>query len=148
MRYGAARMRYNGCEIIAVCNALRTLGAPMPLWETAECFSRTLGLWLFGIFGTRPHAIPSFFRGRGFRVTVYKKRAYEDAAKETVLIYSYWNPRFRGIHTVELHKTEGGYEVLNYRPLARRKFPTPAALCGAIPASGAILLIGIAEGRP
>ncbi|MCQ2433523.1 MAG: hypothetical protein MJ175_13050 [Clostridia bacterium] len=125
MKYGTAHMNYNGCEVIATYNALISLDTPMPLAEIAEAYSKS-GLWFFGIFGTWPAAIPRFFRRRGYRVTMYSKHRFREADDPT-LIYTYWNPRFRGIHTVELHKTPKGYTVLNLRPLMGRYFPTPAA---------------------
>ena len=143
LAFGLAHMDYNGCEVIAAYHALLSLGHPMELWETAEAFSGS-GLWLFGIFGTHPHAIRRFFLRRGFSVRKYPKRRYADAAQENVLIYSYWNPRFFGIHTVELHRGEDGYyRVMNYTPLRKARFLTPEALIRAIPAAWSICLFGI-----
>ena len=142
MRYGVARMGFNGCEVLAAYHALYSLGCKLPLWQVAEDFSRR-GLWLFGIFGTLPRAIPAFFRRRGFTVTRYSPRHPDDGIAQSVLIYSYWNPHFRGIHTVEFHKTPRGYVVVNYAPLMGMVFPSPGVLCDAIPAARRIQLIGI-----
>lgn len=151
LSYGCAHMDYNGCEVIAAYHALLSLGRPQSLQQTAEelcCFPRSL--WLFGVFGTRPGALPRYFEKRGFSVFRVPRRAFRRGTFRLpggdipVYIYSYWNPRFRGIHTVELHRTPCGWVVYNYMPLYGRCFPSPENLLSAIPTACPVCLTGIA----
>ena len=150
LTYGCAHMDYNGCEVIAAYHALLSLGRPQSLQQTAEEFCLLpRSLWLFGVFGTRPGALPRYFEKRGFSVLRIPRRAFArgtfrlPAGDIPVYIYSYWNPRFRGIHTVELHRTLSGWVVYNYLPLYGRCFPSPEKLLSAIPAACPICLTGI-----
>ena len=141
-RYGLASMAYNGCEVIAAYHARLSLGAPLPLHAVAaELSALPRALWLWGIFGTRPGALPRYFARAGFGVRRYSRHTREIAEK--VFIYSFWNPRFRGIHTVEAHETAHGYTVCNYPPLDGCFFPSSAALLAAIPTPYPICLSGI-----
>ena len=146
MRYGCRTMDYNGCEVIACYHALLSLGigASFPA-VTAVCSE--LGLWLFGLWGTRPRALYRFCRRYGISYRRYGKRDF-DAVTEDVVLYAYWNPRFHGIHTVELHRTEHGYTVTNLAYLRGRYFPTMGAALHAIRTPMPILCLGIAQNQP
>ena len=126
MRYGRFPMSYNGCEVIAVCNALQMLGLPEPLGEVAEWFERK-GIVLGGLFGSHVLAVPAFFRERGIRChTLFASaagqgeldRAFADCP---AAVFSYWNNAHRlrdGLHTVALsHRADGGMAIDNYRSL-------------------------------
>ncbi len=140
MRYGCRTMDYNGCEVIACYHALLSLGMKVTFAEIAYICSE-LGLWLFGLWGTRPRALYRFCRRWGLQYRRYRKKDF-DAVAENVVLYAYWNPRFRGIHTVELHRGEHGYCVTNLGYLHGRYFPTMADCLRAIRTPMPILCLG------
>lgn len=148
MHYGLGRMAYNGCEVIACHHALLSLGIPSQLWQTAEFFERH-GIWFLGLFGTYPHALFRFCRSHDLVYQWYhvpvsaEKREYFSSPREDVVLYSYWNPRFRGIHTVELHRTSSGYMVTNIKRLYRMRFATMGDALRAIQTPMPILCLGL-----
>ena len=141
MKYGCKTMDYNGCEVIACYHALLSLGMTVSFAEVADVCSR-IGLWLFGLWGTRPRALIPFCRRYGMAYRRYRKRDF-DAVTEDVVLYAYWNPRFHGIHTVELHRTQNGYIVTNLGYLRGRYFPTIGDALHAIRTPLPILCLGI-----
>lgn len=140
MRYGCRTMDYNGCEVIACYHALLSLGIKASFSEVAARCSE-IGLWLFGLWGTRPRALYRFCRQYGISYRRYRRREFADITEDTVL-YAYWNPRFHGIHTVELHRGEHGYCVTNLGYLHGRYFPTMADCLRAIRTPLPIVCLG------
>ena len=122
--YGAWRMGENGCEVIAVYNALLTLGRPVPLPEIAAALERR-GLLFNGFGGTNLSAAAAYLRRQGVDVTVLRRRDWDryDAAlaSSDCAILSYWTGaalrRAEGdwntLHTVAVRRAAGGVEVLN-----------------------------------
>ncbi len=146
MRYGCKTMDYNGCEVIACYHALLSLGITASFSEvTAVCSE--IGLWLFGLWGTRPRALIPFCSRYDLGYKRYRRRNF-DAIKEQVVLYAYWNPRFRGIHTVELHRTQNGYIVTNLGYLRGRCFSSMGEALHAIRTPMAILCLGISLKQP
>ena len=146
MRYGCKTMDYNGCEVIACYHALLSLGITASFSEvTAVCSE--IGLWLFGLWGTRPRALIPFCRRYGIAYRRYRKRDF-DTVTENVVLYAYWNPRFHGIHTVELHRTQSGYIVTNLGYLRGRYFSSMGDALRAIRTPMAILCLGISLKQP
>ena len=72
---------------------------------------------------------------------LHRKKPLPDG--ENVYVYTYWNPRFYGIHTVELHGTDRGFTVCNYVPLWGKYFPTATELLAHIPSPLPIRLTAI-----
>ncbi len=144
MRYGCKTMDYNGCEVIACYHALLSLGMDVPFAEVA-CTCSRLGLWLGGLFGTHPYALYRICRHYQLSFWRYRRDQWDTIAEDVVL-YAYWNPRFRGIHTVELHRTERGYIVTNLGYLYGRYFPTMADCLRAIRTPMPILCLGVVGG--
>ena len=144
MRYGCKTMDYNGCEVIACYHALLSLGKPASFADVAADCSR-LGLWLCGLWGTHPHALYRFCRQYGLAHRRYRRGQWDDISEDVVL-YAYWNPRFHGIHTVELHRTEHGCIVTNLGYLHGKRFPTMAAALSAIRTPLPILCLGVVGG--
>ncbi len=144
LRYGLKPMSYNGCEVIACCHALLYFDRPCDIASTAE-FCAGAGLWLLGLFGTHPHTLYTFCRKYGFAYRRYSGRRLPPANAEDCFLYSYWNPRFRGIHTVTVYrdKAAGQFVVTNHGGLRGMRFPTAAAALHAIPTAAPILCLGI-----
>lgn len=146
MRYGWKTMDYNGCEVIACYHALLSLGITASFSDvTAVCSE--IGLWLFGLWGTRPRALIPFCSRYGIAYRRYRKRDF-DTVTENVVLYAYWNPRFHGIHTVELHRTQSGYIVTNLGYLRGRYFFSMGDALRAIRTPMAILCLGISLKQP
>ena len=145
IRYGCKTMDYNGCEVIACYHALLSLGIPVSFLEIADICS-CIGLWLGGLWGTRPRALYRFCRRYGLVCRRYPKKGF-GRITEDVVLYAYWNPRFHGIHTVELHRCALGYVVTNLGYLHGRVFPTMAGALGAIRTPMPILCLGVSKNR-
>ena len=84
MRYGCKTMDYNGCEVIACYHALLSLGITASFSDvTAVCSE--IGLWLFGLWGTRPRALIPFCRRYGIAYRRYRKRDFDTVTENVVL---------------------------------------------------------------
>ena len=142
MKYGCSTVAKCGCEAIACYHALLSLGRERPLCKVMEVTS-ACGLLLFGLWGTDPHALPRICKRLGLRYRRYRRRHFSEIS-ENVVLYAYWNPRFRGIHTVELHRTPLGVVVTNLGALRYRTFPTMEEALSAIDTPRTILCLGIA----
>ena len=122
--YGAWRMGCNGCEVIAVYNALLALGRPEPLHAVAAELEEK-GLLFNGFGGTNLPAVAAFFRRRGIGLTLLRRRdrrSYDAAfAAADCAVLSYWTgPKLRRadrhwntLHTVSLHPHPAGVSVCN-----------------------------------
>ena len=132
LRYGIYRMRFNGCEVIAVYNLLYYLGGRRDIREIAAAFEKKSPV-LLGSFGTTPDAILEYLnevlreeRKKNGILARFKAEAVmyraEDAerydeilAKAGCGILTFWNgERKWTIHTVMVHTMEkGGIRVYN-----------------------------------
>ena len=123
--YGAWNMGNNGCEVIAVYNALLVLRRPVPLPEIAAALERR-GLLFNGFGGTNLSAVAAYLRAQGVEVTVLRRRAraeYDEALRQAdCAILSYWTGRklrredgsWNTLHTVSVQRGYAGVEVCNY----------------------------------
>lgn len=123
LRFGLFRMRFNGCEIIAVYNLMKYLGHFRDIREIAAEFEEN-GQVLFGGFGTRPDAIADYLAAAlpenisGDSVTSYEVRLHpgeESESYDELLrkagagILTFWNGQKEWtIHTVMLHRLSDG----------------------------------------
>lgn len=94
-RYGICRMSFNGCEVIAVHNALVYLGYPHKLSDIAfsmECFRM-----FFGFFGCNPYKI-----GKALAHFGVKSEKSRTIGNTGAFIVSFWTkiPFLSSIHTV------------------------------------------------
>lgn len=116
-------MRYAGCEIIAVCNALRALGESVSvrfIVTLISAFERR-GAVLGGFFGTAPYAIEKYFKEKGYPVTAADRMDGEiikeiGKKSRTVIVVAYndRNDIMKQVHTVSVTKEEiGTYSVHN-----------------------------------
>ena len=108
LRYGLCRMSFNGCEVIAVHNALVWLGKPRPVAEIAAYMERFR--MLFGVFGCSPYKIGKALAH--FGADFQRRRTPGDAA---AFIVTYWTKRpfLSSIHTVFCARGNDGILVYN-----------------------------------
>lgn len=123
--YGAWNMGNNGCEVIAVYNALLALRRPVPLPEIAAALEKR-GLLFNGFGGTNLSAVAAYLRQRGIDVAVLRRRErgrYDAAlAGSDCGILSYWtgrrlrgaDRRWNSLHTVSVQRVGGGVEICNF----------------------------------
>ena len=117
MRLGLKTMSFNGCEAIAIYNALITLGNPVELRDIARYCEYT-GSIAAGWGGTDPSVAALLFKTLGYDVNIYFDSDKFDAAAEEadVSIFSFWNSSklTAGLHTVSLTKnSDGSIDVYN-----------------------------------
>ena len=123
--YGAWNMGNNGCEVIAVYNALLAMRRPIPLPEIAAALEKR-GLLFNGFGGTNLPAVAAYLRNLGIGVTVLRRaerERYDDAlAGADCAILSYWTGRklrradgsWNTLHTVSVQRGFAGVEICNY----------------------------------
>lgn len=108
IKYGLFRMSFNGCEVIAVCNALEYLGSKI----TVERVSRYMRRYcvLFGLFGCNVYCIGRALKH--FGADCRRVRSAEDAK---AFIISSWTgkPFLSSIHTVFCVNEGGSIRVYN-----------------------------------
>lgn len=124
VRFGKrSDMAYSGCEILAVYNALLSLGECLSALELVELISTFEGkgaVWA-GQLGTAPGAICKYFRKRGYKTEI---RYWRDESTvnelgeeyDTIIVMFYNDAHdiFKMIHTVNISKDkEGKYWVHN-----------------------------------
>ena len=118
IRYGSGTFKGNGCEIIAVNNALVSLGNRKDVRKIAMDFE-TNGQTLFGAFGTSPFAIDDYFKKQGYKVKTFTgdKKIYNlDIPDADTYIVSFWNSDkvTDMIHTISVDKLPNGkYKLYN-----------------------------------
>lgn len=107
-RYGICRMSFNGCEVIAVHNALVYINKPQPLAEIAFYMERFRVL--LGFFGCNAYRLGQALEHYGAAFERYKTP--QDAK---AFIITFWNgiPLLSSIHTVFCVRSENGIKVYN-----------------------------------
>lgn len=108
LRYGLCRMSFNGCEVIAVHNALVYLGKPRPAAEIAAYMERYR--MLIGIFGCSPYKIDRALRHFGCEC---RRTAYPDSAQAFIITFWTKRPFLSSLHTVFCVREEKGIRVYN-----------------------------------
>lgn len=108
MRYGICRMSFNGCEVIAVHNALVYLQKARPVYEIARYMERFR--MLAGFFGCNPFKIGDALEHFGVK---YKKSGRIGSPE--LFIVSFWTGRrfMSTIHTVFCVHERNGILVWN-----------------------------------
>lgn len=110
-------MSYGGCEIIAVYNALLSLGKELSAKEMAELISHfeRSGAVRGGLWGVAPQAVKPYLKRKGYRVKKTWSRKEKTINRigeesDTVIVFSYNNGQdlFDGLHTVNISKDEEG----------------------------------------
>ena len=129
-------MRFNGCEVIAVYNALRWLGYDEDIRDIAYRFE-TNGALLLGGFGVRPDSIADYLESKtGADVRSYGPAAFSDYdslfAGADAAVLTFWNSPDRWtIHTVMLRRLKNGkVRAFNMSPgRLYTDFDSIASLC-------------------
>lgn len=95
MRYGLCNMSFNGCEVIAVHNALVYLEKAYPVYEVASYMERFR--MLAGIFGCNPFRIGRALNHFGIE---YVRSGKTECSE--IFIVSFWTGRrfLSSVHTV------------------------------------------------
>ena len=117
LKYGLFRMAYNGCEVIAVYNALQLKGKGLPISLVAFEMEINGSSMLYGVFGSNPHFIGNYLYFHKIR---YTKATSVNAMKKLirnngVYIITYWTKmKFPcTIHTVAFKYRNGVYTIYN-----------------------------------
>ena len=110
-RYGICHMSFNGCEVIAVHNALVWLGIPKPLSDVAFFMERYRVL--MGFFGCNAYQL-----GKGlehFGAAYRRTDKVSEAEASNAFIITFWTkkPFLSSIHTVFCVNRSNGIEVYN-----------------------------------
>lgn len=110
-------MSYGGCEIIAVYNALLSLGKELSAKELAELisqFERRGAVW-GGLWGVAPQSVKPYLKRKGYHVKKSWSRKEKSLncmgeESDTLIVTSYNNGHdiFDGMHTVNISKDEEG----------------------------------------
>lgn len=108
MRYGICRMNFNGCEVIAVHNALVYMNKARPVYEIARYMERFR--MLAGFFGCNPYKI-----GKALEHFGVECRKSHRIGNSGAFIVSFWTGRrfFSTIHTVFCVLNKNGILVWN-----------------------------------
>lgn len=108
MRYGLCRMSFNGCEVIAVNNALVYLKKAVPIYEVSRYMERFR--MLSGIFGCNPYRIGKALEHFGVECSYSRK-----IGDSEIFIVSFWTGRrfLSSIHTVFCVRQKNGITVYN-----------------------------------
>lgn len=125
IRFGSGKhhnMKYSGCEIIAVYNAMLDLGRKSSLEDMAELITafEERGAALKGEWGVAPHAIKNYLENCGYDVSAIssmdERSICELGIKSHTVIATVYNNKdniMEGIHTVCITKKNGTYVVHN-----------------------------------
>ena len=111
--FGFFRSSHNGCGWIATYNALIMLGNPQEPYKIISYYEKW-GALVYGAAGILPTAVASYFRSRGYTVTVSTNTSKFDkqAKSNTANVLFYWHSN--GAHNIAVHwngKQFIGYNV-------------------------------------
>lgn len=113
-KYGLFPMSYNGCEVIAVYNALELLNKACEIKELIKKFYKAhLCLWL-GLWGSKVYKLDRVIKK--YPVSCVKvSLQYVLSAGSGVYVISFWNKGapWHGIHTVACEVREGLFTTYN-----------------------------------
>lgn len=114
MKYGKVTVRYSGCEVISVYNAIWSIEkkATIPFVKMVRDFEKD-GMVLRGIFGTSPKSINKYLNKHGYK-TVYSVNENEFdkiGEKSRSILVTYYNDGkdiSKMIHTIAITKAPDG----------------------------------------
>ena len=110
-RVGLYPASYNGCEVIAMHNALVMLGKESRLDSEIRIFQRCGAVILSGVFGSNPYLLGRVMRRQGIEYEKVKLKDINDG----IYIISYWNKKapLNGLHTVAASAKDGDVKIIN-----------------------------------
>ena len=113
LRFGKTDMAYAGCEVIAVYNALLSLGRSADLCELISIFEKR-GSVLEGRFGTSPYALYRYLVKTGLEAAFsFRRKEFEKLAAESrVFMITYYNDAkdiMQQIHTICVTKDDHAF---------------------------------------
>ena len=126
MMYGFYHMAWNGCEMIALYNAMVALGRPADLAEISlEMYPKSAVAW--GFFGSNPLVLDRYFKAHGIPCQkTYRFDSFFDALPlHRCGVLSFWNHRrvFGSLHTVMVKWQDG--QIVEYNKSNGRAYPVP-----------------------
>ena len=122
VRFGRSTMRYSGCEIMAVYNALLDLGNEMTAQSMAELISEfeRKGAAIRGKWGCTPKSIYKYLVRRGYRATMTTSAnpdtinaIGENSRSIIITAYNDRNDIRNMIHTISITKDDLGTYTLH-----------------------------------
>lgn len=122
IRFGLSTMKYSGCEIMAVYNALLDLGNSMTAGNMAELIGEfeKKGAELNGKWGCSPKSIYKYFLRQGYRAVMTTDTAPdvinvvgENSDSIIITAYNDRNDIRKMIHTISVTKEDSGNYTLH-----------------------------------
>lgn len=122
VKFGRYTMDYSGCEIIAACNAMLSLGERLPEQGIADFISiyEKKGAVLCGGWGVAPRSIYRFFRERGHEAVLVSSteageinRVGEEYGTAIITVYNDGKDITKQIHTMNVSKDDEKRFVLH-----------------------------------
>lgn len=114
---GRCTMAKNGCEIIAVYNALRFLGRPVLLEDLIARYESRGWIMAWGHLGSDPYAAGDYLTEQNHSHRVFSDyNSFARGLKEgKVFVLSYWlkDSLFAGAHGITLVRSENGLWACN-----------------------------------
>lgn len=114
---GRCTMAKNGCEIIALYNALRFLGRAVPLEDLIARYESRGWIMAWGHLGSDPYAAGEYLAEQGYPHRVFTDHdSFSRGLEEgKVFVLSFWlrNSLFSGAHGVTLYRGDEGLWVCN-----------------------------------
>ena len=121
-KLGVSTVAFSGCGVVAVYNALITLGAGKPFDEVLGYFNQSASRVVFsGLLGILPHQVEAYFVNEGYRVITTNDpdgiNIYSRTADASILWYlypqSYGGINLFGAHFVHYAKSGQAYVAYN-----------------------------------
>lgn len=101
INYGISKIADNGCELVAVYNALVLCGNKRDFLDILNLGNRLLFVkWFFGLFGSRPWKLHKLFIAFNQKYRIIKRDFSQSLNKNKVYIISFFNYHSITIHTV------------------------------------------------
>lgn len=112
LKYGFGTIGNNGCGAVAIYNIMSLENRKTPLPEIIKYLDA--GQYVFGLLGTCPSRIVSYFRAQGFDCSLHKdKSEFERLAQESdysIYIYAGFNG---GHYNLLVPNGDGTFESIN-----------------------------------
>lgn len=122
VRFGRYTMDYSGCEIIAACNAILSLGGNLTQQEITDFISayEKKGAVLWGGWGVAPRAICQFLQKKGYETAMTCSRdpgeinrMGEEYGTVIITVYNDRKDITKQIHTMNVSKEDKNRYVLH-----------------------------------